>query len=497
MSFSQKRSRSAHSQGLSDASTNKPPSDDSLKPPLFHKRLARAKVKTPTKPKAMAKTGLVVKSTENIRAKIAGRKQLSADEVTPELAARVVKTFILPMFQNDARSLHAKSRAAAFGLEKIVGGVEGDSGIRSPPLTALNASNGTVLSELKLSEQLLGQINELQDELRVAQFITKDSQQHRESLELDQSSMRDKLMLANSSVEFFKLQYEQLQTQVQKAEFTSSLLNSEVTDLKRLNKDLKTDRTQLMEQLNTEKANSDKLRNRVVELEHTNHLLKMGSDIMSDHLRGLYEAVQGLVARRGLEEILTVEYKNLNFIAYEFKNYGDQMAKSLHIAVAERDLLTSDCSTMADLRLDLKSQMEKLSYSAKERINSLTQRNRDLETNQDQMTTELARVSKSYKDLLVEHDKFRVKMKHLSKQNGNAETLMCRNCQKLYVDSDNFNWSCRVHLSEFNGEMWWCCGKSGITAPGCKAGKHLPKNDEYDEERTVERVTVRCSVSPT
>jgi len=30
-----------------------------------------------------------------------------------------------------------------------------------------------------------------------------------------------------------------------------------------------------------------------------------------------------------------------------------------------------------------------------------------------------------------------------------------------YVEKENFNWSCRMHQSEWGGEMWWCCGKRG------------------------------------
>ena len=36
---------------------------------------------------------------------------------------------------------------------------------------------------------------------------------------------------------------------------------------------------------------------------------------------------------------------------------------------------------------------------------------------------------------------------------------ICRNCNKEFVESENYNWSCRVHQGEYGGEMWWCCGK--------------------------------------
>lgn len=55
---------------------------------------------------------------------------------------------------------------------------------------------------------------------------------------------------------------------------------------------------------------------------------------------------------------------------------------------------------------------------------------------------------------------------------------ICSNCRKEYRDQDNFNWSCRVHRSEWSGVMWWCCGKSSRDAPGCKFGKHIVQEEE-------------------
>lgn len=38
---------------------------------------------------------------------------------------------------------------------------------------------------------------------------------------------------------------------------------------------------------------------------------------------------------------------------------------------------------------------------------------------------------------------------------------MCKKCNKEYKETENFSWKCRTHWSEFGGELWWCCGKSG------------------------------------
>ena len=62
---------------------------------------------------------------------------------------------------------------------------------------------------------------------------------------------------------------------------------------------------------------------------------------------------------------------------------------------------------------------------------------------------------------------------------------MCKNCDKEYNDRDNYQWSCRTHIGEYsNDEMiWWCCGKTGKDAKGCKQSAHEPKlDDEEDDE---------------
>ena len=66
---------------------------------------------------------------------------------------------------------------------------------------------------------------------------------------------------------------------------------------------------------------------------------------------------------------------------------------------------------------------------------------------------------------------------------------MCNNCKKDFKDTENFNWSCRVHQSQWSGEMWWCCGKSSKDAPGCKFSKHEHiKDDEDGEEQKLDQM---------
>jgi len=80
-------------------------------------------------------------------------------------------------------------------------------------------------------------------------------------------------------------------------------------------------------------------------------------------------------------------------------------------------------------------------------------------------------------------EKMRVRIEKLRLRKGNKfdAAKICHNCRKDFKDVDNFNWSCRTHQSEWSGEMWWCCGKSTIDAPGCKFGKHQTAALDEDE----------------
>jgi len=80
------------------------------------------------------------------------------------------------------------------------------------------------------------------------------------------------------------------------------------------------------------------------------------------------------------------------------------------------------------------------------------------------------------------------RIKKLKNRRGkfDAGSKICKKCGKDYLEKENFNWSCSTHQSEFSGEMWWCCGKTGKEARGCKFSKHESKDDEEDEDANEE-----------
>ncbi|KAF4701652.1 hypothetical protein FOZ63_013653, partial [Perkinsus olseni] len=108
----------------------------------------------------------------------------------------------------------------------------------------------------------------------------------------------------------------------------------------------------------------------------------------------------------------------------------------------------------------------------------------DLFEEMNAIRKERDKIEKRMKDLQEDRDKLKQRLKkyYARRRLFELDQRTCKNCNKEYMESANFNWSCRTHQSEFGGELWWCCGKPGKDATGCKFAKHESKDeDEYDD----------------
>lgn len=82
--------------------------------------------------------------------------------------------------------------------------------------------------------------------------------------------------------------------------------------------------------------------------------------------------------------------------------------------------------------------------------------------------------------MVVEREKMKEQIRKLKSRKGKFDIAqkVCKNCNRDYIETENYNWSCRIHQGEWSGEIWWCCGKDSHEQPGCKYSKHASKEDE-------------------
>lgn len=170
--------------------------------------------------------------------------------VSPETAARVVKDFLIPMFQVENRVSRDTQRTLTFGIEsrrqKSV-----DRSIH------LERKSGQVFPELKLSEQLQAELAALKAKLIVAEKRAKEAEQARESLH---SEMRQALFLQTQSESDLKLVFASTSQSArlsQSQNLVYSQLQGQVEELKRQQAETEAQSRDLTIRLREERSKSD------------------------------------------------------------------------------------------------------------------------------------------------------------------------------------------------------------------------------------------------
>lgn len=106
-------------------------------------------------------------------------KETKEPDVTANLAAKVVKDYLLPLFAANSRHTASKSREVAFGLDVSLPASAFHS--RDGSAEGSGQTDSTVFGELKLSEQLNYELSQSRIEIEALRRRLKESEQAKES----------------------------------------------------------------------------------------------------------------------------------------------------------------------------------------------------------------------------------------------------------------------------------------------------------------------------
>lgn len=402
--------------------------------------------------------------------------------ISPQLAAEVVKTYLLPLFETENRREEDRIRGETFGI----GGMGSD----------------TLLSELKLSTKLLAELKLTQNRAEIYRNELAQARVAERTALKDMQIFQAEALAAQTQIRFLaSLQSEKLRTSQEKihnAVFLSSQLRQTQENLRTEEDKSKHFSTLLQE----ERSKADKLRNRTVELEYTNSLLRMENDIMGDRLKGLYLAVEALMGGAGEKGRMAVELEKWTEVGKELGELMDSLSYDLGSTLQQVESLQGQNAEIVHLRNESLEEKSRLAKLAKDRIQSLQKSLQVQEDECSKLKLDSAKQEKRFQDLSLEFGKIRSKMaqyRQRRKAYGESEERICRNCQKVYIDGENFNWSCRIHQSEYGEDMWWCCGQPAKEAPGCRISRHESKDEDEEEEdlerKEQRRAMQKCAVS--
>mmetsp|Transcript_73701 Transcript_73701/g.168966 ORF Transcript_73701/g.168966 Transcript_73701/m.168966 type:complete len:606 (-) Transcript_73701:195-2012(-) len=406
----------------------------------------------------LTKSLLARRDIENL---FAARDAAAKDKqnVDPEVASSIVNSYILPMLEG------AKGKAPGDG----------------------------VYVELKLSAALAERLRRAKEELQLLQGKLEGSQGQRKVLEAQLTESQEKIQNARLELKMAKFQQENVVAKSTELQASRKELQHELSELQaELNRQATANRA-LSKRLFDEEHKVSQLAQVVAQNQNVSSLSKLENDVLAEQVKNLHDAANTLTDTSSLMQELEGARERVAERTVLVNVDKDALERQLAAVVEERTALEQRRRELTGMRDVLVADKNRLQRDLEEHRRKAQEENVAILTERETIRNHLGQVEKKLKDLIDDRDKLRSRLKkyRARRKMFEAEQKMCRNCGREYVESENFNWSCTTHHSEFSGEMWWCCGRLGREARGCKFSKHESKDDDDDEDLDDQEATER------
>ena len=112
----------------------------------------------------------------------------------------------------------------------------------------------------------------------------------------------------------------------------------------------------------------------------------------------------------------------------------------------ERDKLRKELRDLANARSYLVAEKDKNAATFKEQIADLEKSLRAKEVELETKCTDYLKLDRMFRMATEEREKMRQRLVKLKmKKVTNPNQKLCKNCGREYLETDNYNWSCRTH----------------------------------------------------
>merc|ERR1719160_321902 len=280
-----------------------------------------------------------------------GQKPQSA--VDPELAALVVREYLLPMFEGK-KSLLAMNKSS-----------EGDddadsasSGLMS--LVKHGAPKEGIYGEMKLSDQLLDTVQMLKGECADLRQRLTSSESDRTRLEGKLNTLKGQNEETKVELKMVRFQEENLRARTQELETECCLLERQQLLLESELRKQQTENTTLSRRLFDEEAKVEQLSRTVAQNQNTASLSKLENDVLAEQVRNLHGAVHTLSDAKTLGDQLSFTNTAHETKLKQVYEYKDKIEVELARVHEERKALLNTKREITGMNEDLEAQSKQL-----------------------------------------------------------------------------------------------------------------------------------------
>ena len=248
---------------------------------------------------------------------------------------------------------------------------------------------------------------------------------------------------------------------------------------------------EITELLYIESNLNSRMKDQANTLEHWNSLFAMQSDNMGERLKGLYFSCTNLCGNN-LETYLKSKVLTMFGLTRELESQHTLHCDLLDISLKVISNCIRNSSNIIEEKKRIEEDVKKIKIKLKDNNDKYTSDIVKASDEKETLDNNLNNISKKMVEFDNEYEKMLIKIRELKSKNkhlGDKEEKICKYCKKVFIEKENFNWSCRVHSSEWSGKSYWCCGESKKDGLGCRTSKHISAGEE--EGLTEENVKLK------
>jgi hypothetical protein len=383
------------------------------------------------------------------------------DKMPPEVAATVIKDYILPMFEADCRKQTMTKRLTERGLQHKGSGLE--------------VVHGTLYGDIKLSDRLSDQLSVLKRERNDLSQQLNDQIHSKESFRMEAERYKAELVDLQTRLHTSNSFTEGLQSQLQTSSLHSSRLRDEVEAMTDQYKTEVSEHSALKEKYIEVLKDRENLKYSNLTLKQEKELLDTQFEMIAGNLKNLQLLMKGISSYKMRTAKTNSEQLMIGRDFKRCKEWGDFLCTEYEKIYMLRKAELLSLSLLDGAFSQISAQREKtIKYLSKKnsklegRISAIYKENEDLRNSLGDMNGKVDTLTTEFRKLFTKYS--------MQKKQRKNTYEKCRRCDQVYIEGDNFNWSCRVHTSTF-GVFWLCCGQTARKAKGCSVSKHLPKDE--------------------
>lgn len=408
-------------------------------------------------PSPMRKVRKAVYIKNPVLKKLRKRKNNSKTDVTPALASAVVRKFIMPIFNGEIQYHISRSRSTLFN---------------SRPVESIKPA-------LKLSAHIQDMLENSQSLLQILKVKLRKTLELTEKGYTELNSMKTKFSDIQSLVSTTDCSLMSFRICAKKDKLMTPFKDYERLDLEQKYNGELAVRVGLLQQIEYLNTHSAALKNSNQKEYHNQWMLLMDSAIVGERLKGYYDATLHICSPVNLETKLKAVQ---NFCTKESGDTISHESNQLDYAKQELPkvvhLLSGSTSTFLK-RNSLVSEIKRMKVAIISSVQSLDQTIYNSTIEGSLLLKSKNYMNRKFQNFTDEYLKMKNKLEQITdnnkKSNEKVTEKLCGTCGKLFLEHENFNWSCRIHISTWSGKMYWCCGKTLKKSLGCKLQKHFCK----------------------